>query len=122
MHDAPCRYDFFDFNEWRLLVDAARQDGEWGALLVTAGDAGLRLGELIALEWGDVDFRSGNITVRRNDWHGIVGTPKGGRARLLPMTDELAKVLKSHRHIRGSRVFCTADGSPLTRNLMKKPL
>ncbi len=36
-------------------------------------------GEMIALEWGDVDLVKRQLCVRRSDWNGQVGTPKGGR-------------------------------------------
>ena len=43
------------------------------------GPEGLRLGELLALEWTDIDFRNGLLTVMRNDWRGSIGAPKSGR-------------------------------------------
>jgi integrase len=33
-------------------------------------EAGLRQGETIALEWGDVDLVAGLLTVRRSSWKG----------------------------------------------------
>lgn len=32
------------------------------------GHAGLRRGEMVALEWSDVDFKRGLLTVRRGEW------------------------------------------------------
>ena len=43
------------------------------ALVLTLIDSGLRRGEALALEWGDVNFRTGTIHVRRG---------KGGKARM----------------------------------------
>lgn len=118
----PSKFMYFDFEEYGRLLTATKIDPEWHAAIVVGADAGLRMGEIIALEWSDVDFSAGNLTIRRADWHGIVGQPKGGRPRTIPMTDRLIAALKAHRHLRGPRVFCAADGSSLTRNKMKKPL
>ena len=41
---------------------------------------------MIALEWGDVDFVAGTLTVRRSSWQGILGAPKSGRERKIPLT------------------------------------
>lgn len=78
-------------------------------------------GEILALEWGDLDLGAGtsSITVTRNVWHDNessehVGSPKGGRMRRVPMTDRLRRALLTHRSLRGTRVFCKQDGSELT--------
>jgi integrase len=47
---------------------------------------GLRLGEICALAWGDIDFDAGTITVARQlGQDGNIGTPKGGVAASMPM-------------------------------------
>ncbi len=58
---------------------------------------GMRLGELLALEWGDIDFRSGFIEVRRSYVKGIISTPKNGKARRVDMSRQLAETLKALR-------------------------
>jgi integrase len=61
-------------------VTAARADGPLAHLTVpVAGDAGLRLGELIGLEWQDIDLNRRRVTVARSEWKGQVTTPKGAR-------------------------------------------
>jgi integrase len=67
-----------------------------------------------ALEWGDVDFVAGKVTIRRSVWRGIVGSPKRGRERTLPLAVRLARTLKAHRHLRSERVFSRPDRSPFT--------
>ncbi len=74
-------------------------------MVVLGGDAGLRLGEILALEWRDVDLPARRLTVQRSDWLGHVTVPKGGRARLLPMTQRLTAALKAARHLRSDRVL-----------------
>jgi integrase len=55
---------------------------------------GLRLGELLALRWRDVDWVAGVVRVRRNYVRGRYGTPKSRRSsRAVPMADEVGGVL-----------------------------
>lgn len=55
---------------------------------------GMRLGELLALEWGDIDFRGGFIEVRRSFTHGHYTTPKSGKTRRIDVSPQLAETLK----------------------------
>ena len=89
-------------------------------MVLAGGDAGLRLGEIIALEWRDIDLAARRLTVERSDWQGHVTVPKGGRSRQLPLTERLTAALKAVRHLRGERVLCLADGSPITRDRVIK--
>jgi integrase len=55
---------------------------------------GLRLGELVALRWRDVDWIAGVVRVRRNYVRGRDGTPKSRRSsRAVPMADVVGGVL-----------------------------
>jgi integrase len=56
---------------------------------------GLRLGELLALEWGDIDFRGGFIEVRRAYTKGGISTPKNGRIRRVDMSRQLSETLQT---------------------------
>jgi len=51
---------------------------------------GLRIGEILALRWRDVDFSSGEIRVEQACYRGLIGTPKTkGSRRTLPMPESL---------------------------------
>jgi integrase len=54
---------------------------------------GMRLGELLALEWGDVDFRGKFIEVRRAYTKGGITTPKNGKSRRVDMSRQLEETL-----------------------------
>lgn len=56
---------------------------------------GMRLGELLALEWGDIDFRGGFIEVRRAFTKGGITTPKNGKTRRVDMSRQLSDTLKA---------------------------
>jgi hypothetical protein len=57
-------------------------------------------------------WRASPIKVEQNDWRGIIDTPKGGRGRIIPMTNALASALTKNGHLRGDRVLTLDDGSP----------
>ena len=68
-------------------------DTQDAALILTAAYAGLRLGELRALRWRDVDFERRILHVRRAFTQANEDVPKSGRARAVPMVDQVARAL-----------------------------
>jgi integrase len=111
---------FHDFDEYERLVEAARVlDPRTHLIVLLGGEAGLRCGEMMALEWSDVDLVNRQLCVRRSDWNGHVTTPKGGRLRHVPLTRRLATALGEHRHLRCARVLCQDDTEPLTRQIVQ---
>jgi integrase len=106
---------FLDFEAYERLVEAARPDTRAYLVVLLGGEAGLRCGELMALEWTDVDLGKRQLCVARSDWKGHVTAPKGGRLRYVPMTKRLTEALRAARHLRGSRVLTDEQGQPLTQ-------
>ena len=76
-------------------MEAAR-DSITGRYLIVllGGEAGLRCGEIMALEWEDVDLQKRQLCVPRSEWKGHVTAPKGGRFRYVPLTVRLAAALR----------------------------
>jgi integrase len=71
------------------LADLAAKCGEWDALVVVMGYCGLRWGEVIALNVGDVDFSRGRIEVTKAVEHVgrdyKLGTTKTHETRCVPV-------------------------------------
>jgi integrase len=112
---------FHDFADYERLVEAARAiDSTTLILVLLGGEAGLRCGEMMALQWTDVDLRKRHVCVQRSDWKGHVTTTKGGRLRHVPLTRRLAAELQAHRHLRSARVVCRGDGTPLTQKIVRE--
>jgi integrase len=111
---------FLDFDEYDRLTREAEVDGPQAHLItLLGGDAGLRCGEIMALEWSDVDLAKRQLCVARSEWKGHVTAPKGGRVRFVPMTTRLAEALKRSRHLRGARVVCDSTGQPLSQKMVQ---
>lgn len=111
--------------ELSKLVESARR-GMYRdldrALYLVAAMTGLRLGELLALRWRDVDWVAGVVRVRRNYVRGRYGTPKSRRSsRAVPMADEVGGVLdrlyqaSSHRGDDDHVFAHPAHGGPIPK-------
>lgn len=111
---------FHDFAAYERLVDGARAVGPNAHLVVLlGGEAGLRCGEMMALEWTDVDLRIGQVSVERSEWKGHVTATKGGRVRHIPLTNRLQEALQLYRDVRGQRVLVGRRGQPLTQKMVQ---
>jgi integrase len=113
-------FDFLDFSEAKRLVIAA--DPEWKTMIVLGLRCGLRQGELLALLWDDIDLVAGRLMLKRSVARGIVGTPKSGKSREIPLSDDALAALKASRHLKGELVFCNERGGMLTKGECKWPL
>jgi integrase len=82
----------FSPEEVWALVRAAAFDQD-GALFLTAAFTGLRMGELLALRWRDVDFAGSTIRVRASYYAGHLTTPKSGKVRAVPLAPDVASAL-----------------------------
>jgi integrase len=121
---------FLTLDEVESVIRAVPAD-ELGAvervLYLTAAMTGLRLGELIALRWLDVDWSVALIRVRQSYSRDTWGTPKSlSSSRAVPLADRLAGELD--RHFKGSAFTGDGDlvfahpvlGSPLDASKLRK--
>ena len=91
--------------EYAAVLKAAGNDRESRAILLLAGDAGLRLSEIWRLEWRDVRLKTGSIHVRVTDEK---KRTKSGKGRNLPVTPRLRATLAALKRsgaqvVRGAR-------------------
>ena len=112
--------DFLTYEEAQCLVDGA--EGQLRNVIILLIATGLRIGELRALRWADVNFEAAVMRVRHNDWYGQEGTPKSGRARDIPLNDMAMSTLKEQKHRRSEYVFCYEDGTKFGHNTYARPL
>ena len=79
----------------RLLAVAKVEAPALYPLYLCAARTGLRQGELLALQWEDINFASRFIEVRRNMARGTLTTPKSGESRRVDMSQELTDTLQA---------------------------
>jgi len=114
-----------------FVATAAEHFPEWHAWLLTGLRTGLRLGELLALEWRDVDWHGGYIQVQRNLVRGTLTTPKNHQCRRVDLSRQLRATLRLHRRRasvdwlkigrpRPAWVFSSVVGSPLDESNVRK--
>ena len=108
----------------RLIQNA--EAGFFKTLIFTVAMTGVRHGEALGLQWGDVDLGAGNITVRRTspdkwrDEEPIFYVPKSKNGvREIPISVELVQALKRWKLScpisKWDLVFPKKDGSPHDR-------
>lgn len=123
----PNQYDFYSPEEIDELAGAAASPQD-RAVFMTAAFTGLRMGELIALRWGDVDFDTEALHVYGSYSLGTLTTPKSGLTRTLPMAEQVRTTLKAqHSRVPQSRTDLVfpgergefLDGSALRRRYKK---
>lgn len=108
-------HGFHEAEEYeRLVKTAALLSPQHQLLVLLGGDAGLRLGEIEALEHQDIDRRRNIIHVRRAVYRGVVDLPKHNKVRRVPMRQRLAAALP-----RGVGRIFGGDDKALTRMLDK---
>jgi integrase len=122
------RVHVLDADALARLVAAATSE-RWRAALGLAGFAGLRLGELRALTWEDVDLDARALTIARSlTPDGTVKAPKTeAGTRVVPTVPALRRVLVEWRlrspHTRpGDLVVCTAEGGPVQERNVRRAL
>lgn len=82
----------------RLLNSFQENFPRYYALALTLARTGIRIGEAIALKWGDIDFNSRFINIQRGFSYGKIETPKNGKSRRVDMSLQLSETLQKHRH------------------------
>jgi integrase len=107
------------------LAARRREDSQDGDLYRIAAYTGLRLGELLALRWEDVNLDLRRLVVHRAFSAGVEGPTKGWQARFVPLSNGAAEAL--HRlHERGDftsaddYVFCSRLGRPLDGAVLRR--
>jgi integrase len=79
-----------------LLDTVAVHFREYYCLLLLLARTGMRIGEALGLQWGDIDFNSRFINLQRSLSRGQITTLKGKRGRRVDMSLQLAETLEDH--------------------------
>lgn len=90
--------EFLTAEELGRLLKAIEADKhpQAGNIMKMALFTGMRRGELFKLQWRDIDFENGFISIRE---------PKGGRSQKIPLNGEARKILENISKRKGRYVF-----------------
>ena len=114
-HEAP----HFTVDQLQRILMVA--DDPWRTLFYISTMDGLRAGEVLGLQWGDIDFDRRLLHIRRSAWYGKVQTAKSEASEtVLPIPDVLVDVLRSYKarwkpNPEGF-LFVTRNGRPPSSN------
>jgi integrase len=90
--------DFLELEEVQLLL--TKLDVRERTLVLLDAATGLRVSELLALRWEDVDFKTLELSVTRSIWHQVVGDCKTeASAKPVPLDSYMAEDLLRWRRI-----------------------
>ena len=96
------------------------------ALFTCVSFTGLRVGELLALIWANVNFEEQTIRIQNSLWNGLIVRPKTDASiRVLYAGPLLMKVLRDHWVLARHRaltdlVFCKPDGQAWNPDVLRK--
>jgi integrase len=113
-------------SEDELRAFLAEIPEEWRLFFTFLAHTGLRIGEAVAVTWGDIDFGKRRLNVRRRLYRGRLDAPKSryGR-RAIRLTEGLSQALWRLRGTSSDEalVFTSATGSYIdASNLMARVL
>jgi integrase len=107
-----------------LIEKLAEPSRSIAALLARTG---LRIGELLALRWQDIDLQQGLLSVNQTVYEGHFDEPKSRRSkRRIPLGPKCVEILAALKRTEATPltlVFSARNGSPLSRrNLLNRQL
>lgn len=111
----------YTINELRHILKSLENEPlKWRAYVNLMADTGLRRGECCAVQWRDIDWMRGMVTVRRNvqytpDKGVYITTPKNGKARTVDVGPEVLTLLRQLREEQSQKAISqwvfTQDGT-----------
>jgi integrase len=99
--------------EARSLLAVARDDADAGLLVTLALGTGARVGELLALDWSNVDLDAGIVSIAGSRSRHGVGPTKSHRGRRLVTLPPFALAALRTQPRRTGPVIVTPDGQPM---------
>lgn len=133
--------------EQNIFINIAKNEYQ-GEVFLFALAIGLRIGEILALTWNDIDFDNELVAVNKtlvnvkdfdeegSKWHTEVGTPKTRASnRTVPLLPEIVRLLRDKKreqketmlklgtkYENNNLVFCNLQGRFLNYSDMRKKL
>ena len=116
----PQPYDTLSAEECQLLLNTIDKP-RWWRMVLLALQTGMRIGELIGLQWLDIDFGAKTLTVRHSVVRGVIGTTKSNRERHIPLASQMCQLLGQMERL-SCFVFSDVPSKPLDYNYARDVL
>jgi integrase len=112
--EPPAEIHPLNGDEAARLVRMAREHfPRWHPWVLCALRTGLRLGELLGLQWGDVDWNGRFLLIQRNIVKGVLTSPKSHQRRRVDMSVQLAETLLAWRRAQREHWLKKGGNAPL---------
>lgn len=123
INERKTKFQYFNENEIKELLELFKDTRYYNVILFALG-TGMRKGEILGLQWSDIDFENKEIHVVHNlsysanisedgkkNYITILQTPKSDNSiRIIPMSNKIFNLLSSLPR-KSSYVFCNDQGS-----------
>lgn len=109
----------------RILDGLEKEPLKWRVFLRLLIDTGIRRGECCALQWKDINFKTGTVTICGNLCYtphkGVyLDTPKSGKSRTIDVDPDVLRLLRQHQSEQAavciSQWVFTQEGKPDVMN------
>ena len=108
---------FLDETQIKLFLELAQiHTPRYYSFFATAIFTGMRRGELLALEWSDIDFKNAQIKVSKQIYKGITQSTKTNKSRVIDIPQNLLMILQEHKRtttLLTKLVFHNKEGKPI---------
>ncbi len=106
---------FLTIDQLKTLIDSIH-DPWLRDIIVVASMTGMRLGEVLNIEWNDINWDAGTILIRSSEGYRV----KGGKMRTIPMNETVAALLQAKTRrdglvFKGRRGWRRAYGSYVSK-------
>ena len=107
--------EVFTVEEVELILATTRKHRpDYYHLFLTAFRAGLRLGEILALKWSNVDWIEGQLVIEHSWRNSVLTKTKTGKIRFVDMSNQLQQELKTLLHQRKIEAVKNGRSEPVS--------
>ncbi len=108
----PQKFDFLSTDECQNLIDHC--DGVIKEMVIFGLKTGLRFGELIAIEWSDINLSGRIATIQKSIARGRLGSTKSNKIRYIPLLDDIIQMIEVRPKKTGF-IFTKGENKPLVQ-------
>jgi integrase len=113
-----------DEEQIQAFLDVAkRRNIKNYAIMATFLYTGIRRGELLALEWSDIDFKNQRIKINKQIYQGKKVPTKNNKHRSVDIPNNLIEILqeyKKHQTVMSKIVFCDLEGGYMNPAVLER--